>query len=397
MTLDTATLFLASVAIDLAIAAYFWTLWIGQRDRPIHLWIALSATSATFGCILYMLRQIVPDWIAVWAAQVFFIQVFAFLWAAVRLVHGRPRPLRWVFAASAVWTAACLVPPFFAAEQPRNVLATLLFAVYCFAMSAEMLRARPMPNRRLAGSLLLVLSIASIGMTAYTAASADVVTPLLANQPVAALWLLLYLVIYVVLVLAVTTLELGNEADRQREAASTDGLTGLLNRRAFRAEAERPESLAGGAAVLVLDIDHFKRINDEWGHAGGDDALVRFSAALQAAMADFGKAPDGKPILARMGGEEFVCLMPRATLGTARRAAEAIRARVEADRAFGSPAVTVSVGLSVADKGEAPSLEDLLRAADRALYRAKQAGRNRVREEQPVACDEPMLVAMLPA
>ncbi|WP_279483156.1 GGDEF domain-containing protein [Aureimonas sp. SK2] len=394
MTLDTATLFLASVALDFAIAAYFWTLWIGQRDRPIHLWLALSATSATFGCILYMLRQIVPDWIAVWAAQILFIQVFAFLWAAVRLVHGRPRPVRWVLAGSAIWSAACLVPPFFAAEQPRNVVATLLFAAYCFAMCVEMLRARPIPNRWLAAGLLLVLSVVSIGMTAYTAMQSEVVTPLLANQPVAALWLLLYLVIYVVLVLAVTTLELGNEADRQRAAAATDGLTGLPNRRAFRERSERPDVLARGAAVLVLDIDHFKRINDEWGHAGGDDALVRFAAALRGVLAPLRTRAGGAPILARMGGEEFVSLLPGATLKEARRLGEAIRAAIEGDRPAGRPAVTVSIGLAFAGPGEARSMEDLLRSADRALYRAKREGRNRLVEEGAPADDGRAPVAL---
>lgn len=393
MTLDTATLFLASVAIDLVMSVYFWTLWLGQRDRTIHLWLALSTTSATLGCFLYMLRQLVPDWVAVWAAQVFFIQVFAFLWAGVRLVHERPRPLGRVFAASALWTAVCLVPPLFAAEQPRNVVATLLFAVYCLAMAFEMLRARPMPNRWLAAALLLLLSAASLALTLYTAIHAEVVTPLLARQPVAALWLLLYMVIYLVIVLAVTTLELGNEADRHRKAASTDGLTGLLNRRAFRERTEHPECLDRGGAVLVLDIDHFKRINDEWGHAGGDDALVRFSAALSAAVAG-SKGLARAPILARMGGEEFVCLLPGADRRDAHRVGEAIRAGIEADRRAGHPAVTVSIGLASAAPGERRSVEDLLRSADRALYRAKSNGRNRVEEDGPVAGDGPLPAAM---
>ena len=117
------------------------------------------------------------------------------------------------------------------------------------------------------------------------------------------------------------------------------------------------------------------------------------SAALRGAVAGVGGKIGDEPILARMGGEEFVCLLPRTTRGDANRAAEAIRARVEDDRAKGRPAVTVSVGLAVVEAGEARSMEDLLRAADRALYRAKREGRNRVKEERLPGGDGPKAAA----
>ena len=380
LTLDTATLFIASVAIDFGIALYFWTLWLGQRSQPIHRWVAASATSAMAGCFLYMLRQVVPDWVAVWAAQVCFIQIFAFLWAAVGLVHGRTRSPVAIWAGSAAWTAACLVPPFFAAEQPRNVLATLAFTAYCLAMSVEVMgspRSRPTPSRVLTTAALVLLSALSVGLAVYTALQDEVVAPLRQSQPLAALWLLVYLVVYIVLVLAVTTLELGNEAERQRAVATTDGLTGLLNRRAFFERAEGATARQG-AAALLLDIDHFKQINDAWGHAAGDAALVRFAALLRQATAGFG--PGDETFLARVGGEEFVCLLPGARGGAAAGLAEAIRGMVEAERPAGGPRMTVSIGWAVSPAGER-SLDALLQAADRALYRAKKAGRNRVEGE----------------
>ncbi|KQP73582.1 hypothetical protein ASF60_09035 [Methylobacterium sp. Leaf113] len=390
MTLDIATLLIATTVIDFGIAVYFWVLWVSGRAARIHLWIAASATSATAGCLLFMLRQIAPDWVAIWLAQVCFIQTFAFLWAAVRLVHHRSHSPIAIWAGTTVWTAACLVPAFFAGEQFRYIVATLGFTAYCIAMSMEMLRpdqVRPTPNRVLAAFLLWLLSIASLGLTAYTAVQENIVVPLDHAQTRAALWLMLYLVIYIVLILAVTTLELGNEAERQRKVATTDSLTGLLNRRAFFDCAEGLAAQHRDMAVLMLDIDHFKRINDSGGHSAGDAALIRFAALLRQTARSLRETQPrsterlGEPVLARIGGEEFVCLIPGGTRSDGARLAEAIRLNVETDGpATGRPGMTVSIGCAAAPV-TGSTLIDLLQVADAALYRAKRAGRNRVEAE----------------
>ncbi|KQT85852.1 hypothetical protein ASG48_04365 [Aurantimonas sp. Leaf443] len=379
-------MFVAATAIDFVTALYFWALWLGRREQRVYLWIAASATSATLGCLLFMLREVVPDWLAVWAAQLFIIQIFAFLWAAVRLVHARSRSVVETWIGSALWTGACLVPAFFEAEPVRNAVATLAFTAYCAAMCVELLRphrARASLNRIVTVVSLLLLTGFSILLAVYSALNEDVVAPLRKPDPLAALWLLAYMVIYVMLVMAVTTLELGNEADREREAATTDALTGLFNRRAFLARSERLMARAGGATLLVLDIDHFKRINDLFGHAAGDEALVRFAAVLRLAIAGF--ATDGPatvPLVARLGGEEFVCLVPGTNEAAAARLAERIRSLVERDlAATGGPGMTVSIGLAASPAG-IRTVGDLLLAADKALYRAKNGGRNRVEQEE---------------
>ncbi|KQP31753.1 hypothetical protein ASF49_09980 [Methylobacterium sp. Leaf104] len=398
MTLDIATLLLAAMALDVGIALYAWALWLSCRSVRIHLWVAASATSATIGCLLYMLRQAAPDWVAIWLAQVCFIQTFAFLWAAIRLVHHRSHRLSVVWAASAVWSAACLVPPLFAAEQLRNVVATLGFTTYCLAMSVEMLRpeqARPAMNRVLAAALLWLLSGASLTLAVDSALQRDIVVPLNQAQTRAALWLMLYLVIYTVLILAVVTLELGNEAERQRRVATLDGLTGLLNRRAFFDLAGRLTAPHREMAVLMLDIDHFKRINDLEGHAAGDAALVRFATLLRRATAGEPTGDGRGPVLARFGGEEFVCLIPGGNEADGTRLGETMRRTVETDPSTPErPAMTVSIGFA-AGPIRARTLDALLQAADAALYRAKHAGRNRVAGEtfggEPASSDGPRI------
>jgi len=168
--------------------------------------------------------------------------------------------------------------------------------------------------------------------------------------------------------------------DRLHEGAVRDNLTGLYTRKFFD-ERVGEEILRGGRyqtefCLLMMDIDHFKRYNDTYGHAAGDQVLVRFSQVLQRQV---------RPVdlLARYGGEEFVLILPQVSLAQAREMAENIRQAIASEVfQFGqdSPmreSVTVSIGLSNFPN-EATIASQLLRVADYRLYQAKEGGRNRV-------------------
>lgn len=159
---------------------------------------------------------------------------------------------------------------------------------------------------------------------------------------------------------------------RLRAIAERDGLTGLYNRRFFNENAS--QRLREGDAILYLDIDHFKHLNDRWGHAAGDEVLVAVSRAVQAIL-------PASAIFARQGGEEFIVFLPLRA-GDAFVEAERIRNAVERIRYPNLGAevvVTTSIGLARAAR-DCGSLAELCREADRALYMAKAAGRNRVFE-----------------
>ena len=172
--------------------------------------------------------------------------------------------------------------------------------------------------------------------------------------------------------------------DEQRRAAVTDGLTGLHNRRFFEAtlalEAEQVARSGRDLGLLVLDIDHFKRINDAHGHQAGDRVLRELASRLTAAIR-------GGDVIARYGGEEFVVLLRNTSVETVPEAAERLR------RAVGDVpvvladdlwlAVTVSVG-GAAWPVHAHSADELVRVADQALYTAKRLGRNRVQIGRPL-------------
>jgi len=155
--------------------------------------------------------------------------------------------------------------------------------------------------------------------------------------------------------------------------ASTDMLTGMPNRRALTQQLQSHVALANRHAqtlsVLMLDVDHFKVINDQYGHAGGDDVLRELSAVLGAQL----RASDHA---GRWGGEEFLVVAPGVGLPGAMDLAERIRAAVEQTRFSHGQQVTVSVGVTDFRPGD--TMDTLLRRADAALYGAKRQGRNQV-------------------
>ena len=164
---------------------------------------------------------------------------------------------------------------------------------------------------------------------------------------------------------------------RMERMAARDALTGLANRRRLREAGEeeirRGRRFGHPIAALMLDLDHFKQVNDRHGHGAGDDVLREVGRRIQSTVREI-------DISARYGGEEFAVLLPETTVETAREAAERIRRAVmdaPIDTRKGPLSVTLSAGVAAFDAGDG-DLGTLLEAADGALYEAKAAGRNRV-------------------
>jgi diguanylate cyclase (GGDEF)-like protein len=164
--------------------------------------------------------------------------------------------------------------------------------------------------------------------------------------------------------------------------AMTDDLTGLPNRRAFLAAAERAIDQIGAVALpptlLIVDLDHFKRVNDAYGHRAGDQALQAVAQALVRSVRS------DTDFVGRLGGEEFVVLLHASDEETARRAAEGARAAIAATRAStpnGEVAVTASIGYTPLAAED--SVSAALQRADEALYAAKRAGRNQIASRAP--------------
>ncbi|MEW5954467.1 MAG: sensor domain-containing diguanylate cyclase [Bacillota bacterium] len=163
--------------------------------------------------------------------------------------------------------------------------------------------------------------------------------------------------------------------ERMEELARYDELTGIYNRRAFHevAEAELGQSQRKNIrlSLVMVDIDHFKQINDHWGHQVGDQVLIQLAELMKQTL----RADDS---VCRFGGEEFVIILPGADCSTALQVAERIRRAVEGANWRDGLKVTVSAGVaSYPENGD--NLTELMKNADRALYQAKSGGRNQAR------------------
>lgn len=168
---------------------------------------------------------------------------------------------------------------------------------------------------------------------------------------------------------------------RLSDTARTDPLTGLLNRRgfdeSFELELERARRASGRLSVILLDLDHFKVVNDRFGHVSGDEALERLGAVLVTTKRQIDTA-------ARVGGEEFALLLPGADAPGAFSLCERMRTRVA--ETFSSERFPLTVSLGVASFAlDGTTASELLAAADRALYEAKRLGRNRTVANSPSA------------
>lgn len=186
--------------------------------------------------------------------------------------------------------------------------------------------------------------------------------------------------------LTARTRQLRIEQENLRRLATVDELTGVLNRRGLEQSLDDMEEAAQGMSLVLLDIDHFKHVNDRHGHDCGDEVLRRVAAIVAANL----RASD---VIGRWGGEEFLIACQGTRVRDAARLAEKLRERVlqsEVSCTAGRLAITASFGVALSPPGG--SAANALKRADEALYRAKGAGRNRVEIDRTLQSDSPTTV-----
>lgn len=203
-----------------------------------------------------------------------------------------------------------------------------------------------------------------------------------------ALWLVAAMLVSTLVLLSLTYVlvrRLSGSLERAEESlvhmATTDELTGLSNRRQtfslLATEVERSRRDDSPLAVIMLDIDHFKRINDRLGHAAGDKALAEVASRVTAALRPY-------DLFGRLGGEEFLIVAPGASTDDAAALADRVRAAVATGPLIeDAGVVTLSAGIAAVDPAEPNAIDRSLARADRALYRAKESGRDRIRIAGP--------------
>lgn len=382
MTLDFPTLAIVGLLLHIGLAAGFSLILLAMRGHPVpRLWAA-SLWAGAMSAVLLGLQEQMPLLLSVLGRNAFAVLGSILLLCGVARHVGRPPPWRRALLLAAAYMLAIL---WFSLVTPDLGVRLVLYSVLVLAWKGWevwlLLRHAPVDIRR---SCRMVAAVFMLDALLFLVRGLLPLAPgaggdiLRAGLPMTVTYIG-SLIVMLAHTFGLVLLIVDRQMVDLRRLARRDGLTGLLNRAALLEDGKQQLAQCRlrrqPFAALLLDLDHFKRINDTHGHLAGDAVLHHAARTLQRNL----RGRD--ELLGRYGGEEFVLLLPATSLEQAQALAERLRAALEAcplDGDAGAIGITTSIG--VAADAEA-GLQDLLARADLALYRAKAAGRNRV------ACD----------
>jgi diguanylate cyclase (GGDEF)-like protein len=388
--LDLPTLAFVSIALAGLLGLFLVMCWVQERDvRPLAWWGSAYLIGAGAMALWLTPQQRIP--VPPEVPEAMTLLACGVVWSGIRLFHGRElRPLA-AFAGALVWPVLCQMPDAGQGTHARISLGALLVAAYTFLIAWELWRERRKSLYSRAAAVVVpclhaAIFLMPLAMQRYMPGA------------VAAKWLTVFVLESMIYAVGAAFIVLLMVKDHHlhvyRRAATTDHLTGLPNRRAFLQGAAdlcaRQGRRREAVTLLMFDLDHFKSINDRFGHAIGDEALKVFADVLNTGM----RSTD---IIGRLGGEEFAAIVP-GDIDVAEKIAERIRAGFEqmgaviAGHAVGG---TVSIGAACV-RNRVVDLEALINRADAALYAAKRGGRNRMcaAPEEVIADATPSVVPL---
>jgi diguanylate cyclase (GGDEF)-like protein len=378
MTVDIPTILILLALVCGTVGAIFLSGWLTGRGSDLDFRIAAAMLPITLGVVLILLRGRVPDLLSIDFANALCLLGIGFAWSVGRRFDDQDAPVGIIVAGAAIWLLACSINEFRDSLAWRVGLVSFIGSAYAIAIGIQFLR----PGKQgvhartmiavlclLHGAVVLARGLYWLGgFASPDPFHGNLVQGLFLVEPVAA--------VICFGILGMSLVRARSEA-ALRITAETDPLTGVLNRGALIAHSERAveeaRRLGEPVTMLLFDLDHFKSINDRFGHLAGDRTLCCFARIAAGAIRS-------NDLFGRIGGEEFVAVLSGAGLEVGQRIAERIRldfaAAAEID-GVRLPA-TVSVGVAEALPFAERSYDALLSDADAALYQAKRAGRDRV-------------------
>jgi diguanylate cyclase (GGDEF)-like protein len=386
-TLDLPTLSLVAVCIAGLLGLFLIIDWLQQRNvRALAWWgsaYLIGASAMALGTLPTPLIKLPPQ---VPGALTFL--ACGMIWNGVRLFQGRRVLPFATFIGAAVWLGLAQIPGVME-DGNGAILGAVIVPVYTFFIAVELWRERRRTRYSRAAAIVVPclhagIFLVPLAMRAFLPDGHNA-----AWLTVFTLETILYAVGTAFIVMLMVK---DHHVHVYRTAACTDHLTSLLNRRAFienavtlcAQQAKRGEPVA----MLMFDLDHFKSINDQFGHAVGDDALRLFGRVVRAST----RVDD---IIGRFGGEEFIAVVPGG-IESASKIAERVRAGFEAAGATiatHTVGATVSIGAAIS-YDPVTVIDSLIARADAALYRAKHDGRNRIYiAEEEMANERARLIA----
>jgi len=387
MAFEVNTLFLLTIDVEAILGLLLLLVWVQNTRVTAVAWWACAHLMRSASVMLYGLYGAVPDLISIDLSNVILFSAFGVTWNGARVFNGRAALPGSLITGAVLWLFASQWSGFEAGAEARGQLSAMIIAAYIWLTAYEFWRGRSEP---------LVSRWPAIVLFATHGAMFLLRTPLNellhdkdSDQMLANAWLSVLSLEAFLMTIATAFILLAMSKERtelrHKTAAMTDPLTGLLNRRAFLQDAEallhQQISRDRPIGVLLIDLDHFKSINDRFGHAAGDKVLQIFAKTAQASLRQ-------SDLVGRLGGEEFTVVLADAGIDNAYLVADRLRnAFAVAAAVIDGQALhaTASIGVSViVDPSQ--DLARLMTLADQALYLAKARGRNRV-EVAPFGID----------
>ncbi|MEX0753043.1 MAG: GGDEF domain-containing protein [Xanthobacteraceae bacterium] len=379
MNLDVNTLFMVTIYVEAILGLLLLFVWIQNSTIYAVAWWGFAHLMRAASIVMFGMFGAIPDIISIDLANAILFTSFAMTWTGARLFDGRKALPLGLVGGAALWLVLCRLPGIFETVEIRVLLSSSIVTCYTWLTAYEFWRGRTEPLVSRWPAIFLLFAHGALFMLR---------TPLVAvlpwsptNQVFGSVWLtvLSFEALLFTIAIAFILLAMAKERTefRHRTAAMVDSLTGIANRRAFLDQGmllmKRLSENVRPTAVLLIDLDHFKSVNDRFGHAIGDRVLQIFA---ETAMSNL-KPTD---LVGRLGGEEFAVVLYDVDRERALVTAERIRSAfaAAATEVDGRPtATTVSIGMVIC---EDPSFDvaALLAQADEALYHAKSRGRNRV-------------------
>ena len=380
MNLDINTLFLVTIYVEVILGLLLLFAWVQNTAITAVAWWGFAHLLRATSVVLFGLYGSAPDLITIDLANALLFTAFALTWTGARVFdYQRPRPIM-IFAGAAVWLVVSRLPGVAGSFDVRVLLSSGIITAYTWATAYEFWRGRSEPLVSRWPAIFMLFAHGSLYLLRSPFGAILPFSPTV-NEVFESVWLtvLSFEALLFTIAIAFILLAMAKERTehRHKTASLIDPLTGIANRRSFLHDGEallkRQANDLCAIAVMLLDLDHFKSINDRFGHALGDRVLQVFTQAGSRCMRRM-------DLFGRLGGEEFAALLYDTNRDKALAAAEEIRTTFEqATREVeGKPVnATVSIGM-VISHDPVLDLSALLAQADHALYRAKDSGRNRV-------------------
>jgi diguanylate cyclase (GGDEF)-like protein len=378
MDLDARTLLFAVAMLALLISLMSWLLSSssGDRDYGFKQW-SMASASAGISVVLIFFRSHIPEIYGIFLANVILLfSASACLWTVSKF-YETAFPMRNCMAMVAIGLLGLLMWLW------GNFSLSVPTVTVCLALSVILFNAAWLAMKKAARpysfSVLLLVSTLGIMASMYCLRALDTALTVRPpsgdiNNSASQLGVLIVGALFIVSA-SIGFFVMVHEHQRTliEELSRRDVLTGVLTRRAFFSDANRITHTNANYAVLMMDIDHFKSINDRFGHVGGDKVLAHFARVLM-------KATRIDDVLGRYGGEEFCAILPNCGLADAEKIAQGIVQQIREQHVNLAEAQFVSFTLSigVAVPHDANGLLNTIQQADEALYAAKHAGRDRV-------------------